>query len=482
MRWLAIHLPELPVELFERALPGQSPLAVSETIGGERILRCNRIAAACGVRPGLGVGAARALCAGLRVLAHRPAAEREALGGLAGWAMRFTPEVSLSPPRSLLLDVAASLRLFGGAEALIGLVADGVAALGYQGRYALAPTPLGALVLAIQEPEQVPVRVIADRDALRSVLGALPLTALGLSARELDDLTRMGLRRVADLLRLPRSGLRERLEAGRLDRLERLLGETPDPRARFQPAARYRGRIELPAALEQTDALLFPCRRLLAELGGFLLGRQGGVQRLDWRLRHEGVDDTRFSVGAARPLHDPGQWLALLRERLERLELPAPVHEVGLAAHGVRPLAPESLDLFPELARPGCAPDQALLDRLRARLGSDAVRGLALVADHRPERAWRWCRPGETGSGIPRADRPLWLLPDPMPLEVRDGRPWLDDALDLGLERERIDIGWWDDFEVARDYFCASTAGGERVWVYRELRGRRDWFLHGLFG
>lgn len=482
MRWLAIHLPELPVELFERALPGQSPLAVSETLGGERILRCNRAAAACGVRPGLGVGAARALCAGLRVLAHRPGAEGGALGRLAGWAIRFTPEVSLSPPRSLLLDVAASLRLFGGAEALIGLVADGVEALGYQGRYALAPTPLGALVLAIQDPEQVPVRVIADRDALRSAVGGLPLTALGLSARELDDLTRMGLRRVADLLRLPRTGLRERLEAGRLDRLERLLGEAPDPRARFEPPARYRGRIELPAPVGQTDALLFPSRRLLAELGGFLLGRQGGVQRLDWRLRHEGVDDTRFSVGAARPLRDPRQWLALLRERLERLELPAPAHEVRLAAHGVRPLAPESLELFPELARPGRAPDEALLDRLRARLGSDAVRGLAPVADHRPERAWRWCRPGETGGGIPRADRPLWLLPDPMPLEVRDGRPWLDGALDLGLERERIDIGWWDDFEVARDYFAAGTPPGERVWVYREIRGRRGWFLHGLFG
>ena len=63
-----------------------------------------------------------------------------------------------------------------------------------------------------------------------------------------------------------------------------------------------------------------------------------------------------------------------------------------------------------------------------------------------------------------------------------DGRPWLDGALDLGLERERIDIGWWDDFEVARDYFAAGTPPGERVWVYREIRGRRGWFLHGLFG
>jgi protein ImuB len=110
------------------------------------------------------------------------------------------------------------------------------------------------------------------------------------------------------------------------------------------------------------------------------------------------------------------------------------------------------------------------------------VQGLALAADHRPERSWRWCAPGERGAGIPRADRPLWLLPEPRPLPLRDGRPWLDGPLDLGAERERIDTGWWDGFEVARDYFVATGPQGERLWIYRELKGRRDWYLHGLFG
>jgi protein ImuB len=66
-------------------------------------------------------------------------------------------------------------------------------------------------------------------------------------------------------------------------------------------------------------------------------------------------------------------------------------------------------------------------------------------------------------------------------LEERDGKPWLDGALDLGAERERIDTGWWDDGAVARDYFIATSARGERLWVYRELRGRRGWYLHGRF-
>lgn len=488
MRWLAVHLPALPLEVLGLGRADQSPLAVSISRRGERILRCNPAAAACGVRPGLGVGAARALSAGLRVLPQRPAAEREALQRLAAWSIRFTPRVSLAPPRALLLEVAGSLRLFGGPEALMIRLVQGLDDLGYGSQLALAPTPLGALVLARQawSPHGEPGPIVPDRDALRAALGRLPLRALGLGRRELDDLTRMGLRQVLDLLRLPRQGLRERLGLKRVDWLERLLGESPDPRPWFEPPPVYQGRIELAGEIELAESLVFPCRRLLLELAGLLIGRQAGVRRLDWRLGHAGGADTRFALGAARPQWEPDAWLGLLRGRLERLELPAPVREVQLSAEAMDTLdlrSPEvAPDIFPRLARFGRDPDPAVLDRLRARLGSEAVRGLALRADHRPERAWRWCDPGESGTGIPRADRPLWLLPQPQPLEEHQGRPWLGGPLDLGAERERIDTGWWDDAEVARDYFLATTPQGERLWVYRELKGPRAWYLHGVFG
>jgi protein ImuB len=487
MRWLAVHLPALPLEVLGLGCADSTPLAVSISRRGERILRCNPAAAACGVRPGLGVGAARALCAGLRVLPHRPDAEREALERLAAWSLGFTPQVSLAPPRALLLEVAGSLGLFGGPGALIVRVGQGLTALGYRPRLALAPAPLGALVLARQgwSPGEGLWPLVPDAPTLRAALGRLPLASLGLTRRELDDLTRMGLRLVLDLLRLPRQGLRERLGPKRMDWLERLLGESPDPRPWFEPPPAYRGRIELPGEIERAESLLFPCRRLLLELAGFLMGRRAGACRLDWWLAHGDRTETPFSLGAARPQWDPDLWLGLLRERLGRLELPAPVREVRLVVTDIDTLdlgSPEFWpDLFPRLAGTGRAPDPAILDRLRARLGSESVRGLALVADHRPERAWRWCEPGESGTGIPRADRPLWLLPEPQPLEEREGRPWLGGLLDLGDERERIDTGWWDDGEVARDYFLATTPQGERLWVYQELKGPRAWYLHGVF-
>ena len=356
------------------------PLAMYQR---ERLIACNRLARGQGVQPGLAESAGRALLADLRILPRNARAEQAALKRLAAWAMRFSDQVSLEPPRALVLESARSLRLFGGADALHRQVADGIAGLGYQAHCVLAPTPLGALILAAAGAEGP----VPDIDALRRTLGALPVAALGFDRRALDDLARMGLKRIDDLLRLPRGGFAERFGIERIDQLERLLGERTDPRRAFTPPERFRAELELPAEVPDASALVFAGRRLLEELGGFLLSRQAGVQRLSWRLSHSDTrtdaGPTRFQLGAARPLRDPQRWLELLRERLERLQLPAPVWAIALASETLHPLPPTNAELFPDAAA-ATEPDPALLDRLRARLGNDAVQGLTLVLDQRP--------------------------------------------------------------------------------------------------
>ena len=64
------------------------------------------------------VAAASALAADLRVLPRDPAAERAALERIAAWAIQFTPAVSIAPPAEVLLEIAGSLKLFGGLKRL----------------------------------------------------------------------------------------------------------------------------------------------------------------------------------------------------------------------------------------------------------------------------------------------------------------------------------------------------------------------------
>jgi protein ImuB len=123
------------------------------------------------------------------------------------------------------------------------------------------------------------------------------------------------------------------------------------------------------------------------------------------------------------------------------------------------------------------------LERLRARLGADAVTGLAVQADHRPERAWRGTEPGAgTAAEAPQGPRPLWLLAPPQRLELRGDKPCWHGPLELLAGPERIESGWWDDAEAARDYFVAAAPGRELLWIFREHQPPHAWFVHGVFG
>jgi protein ImuB len=184
----------------------------------------------------------------------------------------------------------------------------------------------------------------------------------------------------------------------------------------------------------------------------------------------------RFALAA--PARDPAHLLSVLRERLARVELPAPVESLALASEVTAPLAGRNLGLLP-----GDAPIPAvpLLDRLRARLGEQAVLRVAPLAEHRPERAWteRADTHAEAPAAPPQARRPAWLLCEPQPLATTfQDAPWV-----LRDGPERIESGWWDGGDIRRDYYVAESPQGETLWIYRDRRYGDDgeWFLHGVF-
>ena len=110
------------------------------------------------------------------------------------------------------------------------------------------------------------------------------------------------------------------------------------------------------------------------------------------------------------------------------------------------------------------------------------MHGVCLVPEHRPESAWRVSEPGQGSTPAGSIQRPFWLLSQPRYLAPREGRPWLDGPLTLQSGPERIETGWWDGSDVARDYYRARSRNGLCLWIFRERRGNREWFLHGVFG
>ena len=471
MLWLALQFPRLPLDVLGEAA-GQHPVVVAEPDGSRRrVVDCNAAASHLGIQPGMPVSAAQALCAALRVVPRRPVDEARALTHRATWALRFTPLVALHGDDALLLEIRTSFRLFGGVVPLLARIRTELDALGYHVRAAAAPTPSAALLFArsgVARAVVSPQRALATLRHVDLAHGAWP-------AATVEALRGVGLATFGDVLPLPRAELARRFGQPAVDYLDRLLGRLPEPVERFDPPARYGGALELPAPVEQAQALSFGAQRLLRELGDWLEAHQLALQRCALTLLHADHEATVLELGLRRASTDTAHLVALLRARLESLELPAPVEALKLEALELSPLPGANADLF-ERGEVDEASVERLIERLRSRLG-DAVRQCRLRADHRPERAHE---PGAADAPAAScgAERPLYLLDPPQPLG--DWAALGDRRVSL-VGPERIESGWWDDAPVRRDYFRAHTSDGATFWIFREAGTPSGWFVHGIF-
>jgi protein ImuB len=242
--------------------------------------------------------------------------------------------------------------------------------------------------------------------------------------------------------------------------------------------------------LESHDAILGALAPLFEQLGQFLEARQFGVMKLECLLRHRHAEPTSCVLRLASPVADVQRLTELLGERLNALTLPEPVRSCELRSSSLvlRVLASNSVWQPGEYGGGAGAEATELIERLRARLGPEAVYGLQVLPGHRPENAWGVREPVARSVSAPMAPpwhpfrRPLWLFPAPRLLSERDGLPRRRGPLRLLGEAERIETGWWDGGDIARDYFTAVDLHGVRLWVFRERGAPHRWFLHGVFG
>jgi len=483
--WIALELPALPLQVAQRAGAAPVPLVIADGPTQRPLVACaNEAAREAGVREGQAVAAAKALATELRVLARDAHAEREALERLAAWAGHFTPMVAIEL-QGLVLEVESSLRLFGGHATLTAAIRQGLRELGFHAAMGIAPTPLAARLFARAEARGLAVRSCLRLEDLAERVAELPLFLFDWPAKTLAHLTDLGVLRVRDALALPGDGLARRFGPAVLLDLERLMGRVADPRLPYEPPPRFHGKLELPAEADGVEALLFPLRRMLVELEGVLRGRGCGVQQLALTLEHGRSQRTRLGLDFASPEREADFILAIAREKLGRLVLPAATCALVLSADALLPYAPRSAAWLPG-PRENAVDRERLVERLAARLGRDRVFGIAMADDHRPERSWE----NKTGDG-PRSQgvksgcvpglRPLWLLNRPQKLITREGVPTYQGELTLEAGPERIEAGWWDGEEVCRDYYVATNPMGEAFWVFREHRDLQAWYLHGVF-
>ncbi len=555
-RILSLWFPRLAVERLLRqqrtALP--RPVAVvAEEANTQRLASLNPEAEAVGLRLGQSLPGALAVFPALVTYPADPAAEALFLSNLRRWAGRFSPWVAEHAPASLMVDLTGCAHLFGGEAALMDQAAEDCADLGLTVRLGLADTPGAAWALARyagrlpeitrsgdaieQEARATRARAVKRRHwerggaapgpaapdtptgriaapgQLREALAPLPLAALRLPPETIEQLSRLGLRQVEDLMTLPRAGLSRRFGLGVLRRLDQALGVEREPVGPARPRVSFAVRLTFPDPIGLRDDILAGIDRLLPVLAEKLRVKGRGARRIRLSALCNDHRTEVIEIGLARALSDPAQIRPLLALKVDQIDPGFGIDTLRLEALLTEPVYDRQHRGPPEFSATPTRASAAeafsdLLSRLGTRVGLEEIIRLHPAESHIPEKsalilAAVYSEPA--GPWPQRATpRPLILFTAPEPVTVPEGggRPsrlrWRrrDLVVTAATGPERLAPEWWLDDPAwrsgVRDYWQVEVeveggpegGGGARLWLFQAHGGEISggWFCHGEFG
>ena len=565
-RILSLWFPRLAAEraLRLRRDALDLPFAVVEDRARSLILSSlNHAASAAGLTRGQALRDATAMCPGLVTHSADPQGEAAFLTNLRRWAGKFSPWVAEETPESLIIDLTGCSHLFGGEEALLAQVEEDCAALRLSVRAGMGDTPGGAWALArfagqgvaagarsgddiAQEARATRSRAakrrapplapqgaiapplaqqgaiaqplaqqgaIAQPGQMRQALAPLPLAALRLPPAVIESFTRLGLRRIEDILGLPRASVARRFGAETVKRLDQALGIEPEPVSPAAAPLHFAARLTFPEPIGKLEDIAAGVDRLLPALCTRLLARGHGARRLRLQAFRADGQVQVIEVTLARPASQADRMRPLLALKYDQIDpgfgidclrLEAVLTETLSAVQHRGPV--ETRFVTPTTTPPTTTPtaqqDDALSDligKLGARLGSEAVTRTHPTESHLPEKAsmplaaaWAeaWAGPWPAPPGL----RPLVLFPPEMIAAPEGSMPpalfrWRrrDLTTRIAMGPERILPEWWFDLpdwhNGPRDYWRIETESGEKLWMYFAHGGdvSGGWFCHGLY-
>ena len=384
---------ELRAALRERPRLQVEPAALAPEPGSEALLGpVTASAEAAGVRPGMRLGEALAMCPSLQLVDQDPAAAEEAWEQVVRRLEDSGFAIETATLGCAYFETRGVERLYGGLEPALRRALKAVGP-GWDVRVGAARRRFAALAAAnVARPGQV---LVVSDDHAREFLAPLPLTLLPLEAGRREELRELGITKLGQLAGLPGGAVAERLgpDGRRAWSLARG-GSSRRVRGR-KPAAELLETLEFPEAVGNELTL----RRSLGVLLDRLLARpeRGGraLRKLALSARLVGGGSWRRTVTLRDATAETTRLRAALGPKL--LDLPAPI--VALTVEAL--VLAESVGSQLELVQPeGTELREHLregLRQVRAGTGSGSVCTVVEVAP--------WSRlPEQRALLVPRDD------------------------------------------------------------------------------
>lgn len=483
MRWLYLHFYQLQLDHLyreENVVVNKKPKDKKQAQAtiivdgqGNEVCQACELAQQQGIRLGMGLAAAIAMEAKLRVLDYRPLLEQELLQQLAEQLYPISANLVLQAPQGLLLEIRSMLRYHQGLENYWQQIQQQLQPLHYH--YANAHSPWAAQLLARNGYQQLLNDDPEGQQTLERNLASLPCSSLPLKKNSLERLSSLGIHYLERLLKLPLKEISRRFDEDMLLYLGRLNNELKTPLAYYQPTEIFERQLQLFYEIHDSDTLSKPITPLLKQLQDFLQQRDLQAQQVDIQLQLRDSESLTLELRAIRGEEKAERWQALLLLRLERLELPAPVEAISLRCEKHQQRGQEHAELFSQ--HQGRLSQEQLLDSLQARLGKERIHFLQTGNSHIPEYSQQLSDNTTANTKthktlpLPEGLRPSFLLKQPQPLQ--------EEAL-LFYGPERIqNPGWNEQRNCERDYFIARNQQGRWLWLFKTPN--KHWYVHGYF-
>ncbi len=462
-----VRMPELPLDAHHGlARDPESAHAIHAGSGrAARIVFCDAAAERAGVRVGQSLAGARARIGTLRSVTFDDERVARARREVIGRLLAVTPRIAPGGLRRFWLEPVAE------GDALAAWCRSVAEQLAPRRPLGLGLGPSATVAYAAARSVTHGARIVPPREALR-FLDERPIDVLDVPSDAIDILHALGIRTVRQLRALDPISLGMRFGPAVAEARRRADGIDPRGPAHPREEPVHAVEVELPAASDSIDALVFLLRSAVDRWIGAMRGRGLGATeaRLDLRLER---DQAGVSARPSIPLRTASPWsdgrmlVESIRTGLERTKLPRPVVGFALVAEVVTELRDHTLPLLPEGRGRDLDARTIALDRVRARLGEAAVKrsshveasatlARAVFVDH--------------VSPLPGEAMPFRRIEPPAPVER--GRVTLHGRSRLVLRTslvERASIPWWRDGEAHTELFAHAETEGPMLLL---LRGR----------
>lgn len=482
--WFTRRYPQLKDKPFVLKAPSHGRLVITAT---------NPVAERMGIRRGMMLADARALVPDLHAIDELPDLATKLLHRLAEWCIRFTPVVTVDLPEGIFLDATGCAHLWGGEEKYLAAIHSRLKERGYGTQVAMAGT--AGLAWGVARYGKDPM-IVSDIQHLPRLL-QLPPEALRIDLASIQRLHKLGLKRIEQVVNIPRQSLRKRFGPEFLRQLDKATGHELELLEPVVPVEPYQERLPCMEPIVTAPGIEIAIRELLKAMCERLSRDGAGLRTAVFKCFRVDGQTEKVAIGTNRPSHHVEHLFKLFEPKLSTIEPAAGIELFVLEAPKVEPSSPKQEEMWTASGGLNDIRLSELIDRLGNRVGMNAIRRYMPDAHYWPERSLKLSSSFHEEPESPwRVDqpRPLQILPHPEPIDVTAPIPDYPPMLFVFKGKrhhiakadgpERIEQEWWIQQGQHRDYYRVEDEDGNRFWLFRlghYNEKKYQWFLHGFF-